>query len=171
MAQPQEKEKSSFFAISRTINAPRQRVWEAWANADQLQQWFGPKGGTVSKCEIDFQPGGASRYCMNYNGIMMWGKWAYLEIKAPEKLVSIVTFTDETGEKTVPHPGMPGWPKQILSIIHFTAKGDKTEILVEWQPHETTGDERRVFDDNHSSMQQGWSGTFDQLEAFLATKK
>ena len=171
MAQAQAKENQSRFTITRTFDAPRDRVWNAWSDSKQLKQWFGPKGCTISYSSVDFRPGGASRYGMTYNGVTMWGKWSYKEIKAPEKLVAIVTFTDETGEKTIPHPGMPGWPKQILSTISFVAKGNKTEIIVEWQPYQPTDSERRVFDENHDSMQQGWSGSFDQLETFLAKHK
>jgi hypothetical protein len=29
-------------------------------------------------------------------------------------------------------------------------------------------EERKTFDDNHASMSQGWSGTMEQLEAYLA---
>ena len=31
------------FVFSRTFDAPRDRVWKAWTERDQLLQWFGPE--------------------------------------------------------------------------------------------------------------------------------
>lgn len=30
--------------MSRVFRAPRDRVWKAWSELDQLRQWWGPKG-------------------------------------------------------------------------------------------------------------------------------
>jgi hypothetical protein len=35
-------------------------------------------------------------------------------------------------------------------------------------PINATDDERRLFDEGRASMNQGWSGTFENLEHFLA---
>jgi hypothetical protein len=35
-------------------------------------------------------------------------------------------------------------------------------------PYDATEAERRVFEDGAESMQAGWSGTLDRLEAYLA---
>ena len=32
------------FVITRTFNAPREKVWRAWSDTNQLAQWWGPKG-------------------------------------------------------------------------------------------------------------------------------
>lgn len=168
MAISQPKESPLVFIISRTFNAPRNRIWKAWTEADQSKQWFGPKGCKVTYNRFDIKPGGDARYSIEFNGAKMSGKWSYKEVKAPEKLVAIVAFTDESGDKIVPHPGMPGWPKEMHSVINFIDKGNKTEIVVQWEPFNPTKAESETFAKNHASMQQGWGGSFDQLEAFLA---
>lgn len=66
------------------------------------------------------------------------------------------------------HPFAPDWPLQTLSTIWFAEQGGRTTITVEWSPFEATEAERKAFDAGHGSMQQGWTGTMDQLDAYLA---
>src|SRR5690606_8122989 len=30
--------------MTKVLNAPRQRVWEAWTQPEHIQHWWGPKG-------------------------------------------------------------------------------------------------------------------------------
>ena len=46
--------------------------------------------------------------------------------------------------------------------------GGKTTLTLRWAPYRASDDERTTFDSSHPSMQQGWGGTMDQLEAYLA---
>ena len=76
------------FVISREFDAPRERVWKAWTDVEQLKQWFSPKGFTVIAAKMDLRPGGSYHYGMRApNGQEMWGKWVFREVKAPERLV------------------------------------------------------------------------------------
>jgi uncharacterized protein YndB with AHSA1/START domain len=50
-------------AITRVLDAPRERVFKAWTQAQDLAHWWGPKGFTVSACETDASPGGVFRVC------------------------------------------------------------------------------------------------------------
>ena len=60
----------------------------------------------------------------------------------------------------------------MLSIFTFEdAPGGKTKFTVRWSPYEATPEEQATFDAGHASMTGGWSGTFDQLEAYLKTAK
>ena len=57
----------------------------------------------------------------------------------------------------------------MLSIFTFEEQpGGKTKFTIRWSPHNATEEERKTFDAGHDSMQQGWTGTLDQLEAYLA---
>jgi uncharacterized protein YndB with AHSA1/START domain len=49
------------FAIERTYNAPPARVWRAWADPQQKQQWFGPRELKKPDHELDFRVGGRER--------------------------------------------------------------------------------------------------------------
>ena len=159
------------FVIQRTFNAPRARVWKAWTDRDSLMQWFGPKGVTMSAAKLDFRPGGIFHYCMQTpDGKAMWGKFTYREIVAPEKIVLINSFSDENGGVTR-HPFSATWPLEMLSTATFDEKNGKTTVTISWVPNNPTDDELNTFNASHASMQQGWTSTFDQLEAYLAKAK
>jgi uncharacterized protein YndB with AHSA1/START domain len=60
----------------------------------------------------------------------------------------------------------------MLSIFTFEdMPGGKTKFTVRWSAHNATAEEQKTFDDSHGSMNQGWSGTMEQLEAYLAKTK
>lgn len=156
------------FYIERTLDAPREKVWKAWTNEDQLALWFGPKGCPIGYGKLDFRVGGSYLYRMDLpNGDKWWGKWTFREIVAPEKLVMISGFSNENAEITR-HPLAPGWPLEMHSIVTFTEKNGKTTVAVEWTAHNASAIERKTFFDGRDSMQKGWGGTFEQLEAYLA---
>ena len=156
------------FAITRVFDAPRERVWRAFTESERLIHWWGPKGFTTTHAAVDLRPGGRFRYGLRSpEGQDMWGRFVYREIAAPERLVAIVSFTDENGD-VIRHPWSPTWPLEMLSTVSFAEDDGKTRLTVRWTPHAATSEERRTFDDGHDSMRQGWTGTLDQLEAYLA---
>jgi len=155
------------FEIARIYDAPRQKVWQAWTEPARLKQWWGPKGFTVHTCKVDLRPGGTFLYGMKApDGSDMWGRFVYREVSAPERLVFVVSFSDPQGGVTR-HPSSPGWPAYILSTVRFEDVSGKTRVSVSWIPHDATEAERRTFEEGRASMNQGWGGTLDQLEAFL----
>ena len=160
------------FVISRTLDAPRDLVWKCFIDPERMKQWWGPKGFKVIESKMDLRPGGSYHYGLQSpNGQSMWGKFAYQEIVPPEKLVLIDSFSDEKGG-TTRHPGHEGWPLQMLSTFTFEeVPGGKTKFTVRWAPYNATEAEVHTFDSNRNSMTQGWSGTFEQLEAYLTTAK
>lgn len=159
---------SAPFVITRVVDAPRERVWKVWTEPAHLKQWWGPKGFKVHTCRVDLRPGGVFHYGMRApDGSDMWGRFTYREIVAPERLVFIVSFSDDKGG-IARHPASPDWPLQMLSTVTFTDRGGKTEITVQWSPFEATEAERKVFDGGRDSMRQGWTGTFEQLAEYLA---
>jgi uncharacterized protein YndB with AHSA1/START domain len=156
------------FVISHIFAAPRDRVWKAWTEREQLMQWFGPKGVTISAAKLDFRPGGVFHYCMRMpDGKEMWGRFVYREIVAPEKIVLVNSFSDAHGGITR-HPFSPTWPLEMLSTSRFNEDGGKTRLTIEWTPLNPTDEERKMFDSSHAGMTQGWTGTFEQLAAYLA---
>jgi uncharacterized protein YndB with AHSA1/START domain len=46
--------------IKRRVAAPRERVFQAWTKAEQLQRWFFPTvgGDAVPQAEVDLRGGG-----------------------------------------------------------------------------------------------------------------
>ena len=156
------------FVISRVFDVPRERVWQAWTQAEQLKHWWGPRGYKVHTCKVDLRRGGDFHYGMTApDGSDIWGKFSYREIAAPKKLVFIVSFSDPKGGVTR-HPMSPGWPLYIMSTVEFEEQGKgKTRVTVTWLPHEASESERKVFADGQDSMKQGWGGTLDQFADYL----
>lgn len=156
------------FVISRVFDAPRDKVWKAWTEAERLKQWWGPKGYVVTHCKVDLRPGGNMHYCLRTpDGGEMWGKFAYREITQPERLIFVNSFSDPKGGVTR-HPGHESWPLEMLSTVVFEAMGGKTKVSVNWSPADASTDiERKTFDEGRDSMKQGWGGTMDQCAAYL----
>jgi uncharacterized protein YndB with AHSA1/START domain len=162
-------EKIKPFVISRVFDAPRDRVWKSWTEAERLKQWWGPKGFVVTHCKIDLRPGGIMHYCLRMpDGNEMWGKFVYREIVKPERLVWVNSFSDKDGGVTV-HPMSPTWPREMLSTAIFEEQGGKTKLTVQWAPLEgSSALECKTFDEGRDSMKMGWTGTMDQFAAYLA---
>lgn len=50
------------FVIERSIDAPKELVWEAMTKPEHLKEWYMPKAwGSVSNCELELRPGGIFR--------------------------------------------------------------------------------------------------------------
>lgn len=155
------------FVITRTFAAPRELVFEAFTDPERMKQWFTPKGFTGQVAKMDLRPGGTYHYCLRApDGKEMWGKAVYREIAAPERLVWVNSFSDAQGG-TTRHPLSPSWPLEMLTTITFAEQASKTKLTVRWVPINPTDEERKTFDAGHASMNQGWTGTLDQLAAYL----
>ena len=164
------KARTEPFVISRVFDARRERVWAAWTEPERLRRWFSPKGFTVLAAKMDLRPGGTYHYGMRMaDGREMWGKWLIREVAAPERLVFVDTFSDERGGLTR-HPFAPDWPQQMLSTITFVEQGGRTTVTIRWEPLDATEVELKTFDSGRGSMKQGWTGTFEQLVAYLAAR-
>ena len=84
------------------------------------------------------------------------------------RLVFIISFSDPAGGMAR-HPGHAGWPMQMMSTVTFESIGAKTRVTVESVPFEATEEESKTFYDGRGSMQQGWTGTLEQLGDYLAS--
>jgi len=161
------------FVISRVLDAPRELVWKCFTEPERMKEWWGPKGIKVVQSKMDFRVGGTYHYAMQVppDGPVMWGKQVYREIVPRERIVFINSFSDEKGGVTR-HPMAPSWPLEMMSVFSFEDQpGGKTKFTVRWWPHNPTAEERKTFDEGHASMNQGWSGTMEQLEAYLSKTK
>lgn len=161
---------SAPFVLRRVLKAPRELVFRTWTEREHLAKWFGPKGCTLPSCDLDLRPGGIFHYCMRFPGAPdMWGKWVFREIVVPERLVFVVSFSDPQRGTCKP-PFDPNWPSEMLTIVTFAEHagiGKGTVVTLQSSALGANPTEQRTFDDGHPSMMQGWTGTFDQLDAHL----
>lgn len=157
--------------LSREFNAPRELVYKAWTESERLAEWWGPKGFTMYTKKLDLRPGGEFLYSMQMgNGPKMWGKFVYKEVAPPEKIVFVNSFTDEEGT-IIRSPMSKTWPLEVHNTLTLTEQNGKTHLTLRGGPLNATEEETKTFMDNLSSLKQGFSGTFDQLDQYLASQK
>ena len=156
------------FTLSRTFNAPRDKVWKAYSDLNALSKWWGPKGFEWIDGTLDFKPGGVFHYGMRApNGDEMWGKFVYREIVKPERLAFLTSFSDRAGN-TVRAPFAEDWPLEVLNAMNFTELHGVTTVDMRGTPHNATEAEKKRFEAMKPSMNVGFKGTLDQLEQYLA---
>ena len=156
--------------ITCVFNYPRELVFKAWSEAEHLKRWWGPKGFEIHVAQLDFRPGGLFHYNMQSpDGVQMWGKFVYQEIQAFEKIVWLNSFSDELGN-IVRAPFSDLIPLEIRNTVTFSENDGITTMTLCSGPANATEEERRFFEGMFESMQEGFGGTFDQLEEYLADR-
>ena len=156
------------FSITRTFKAPRTRVWNAWTTPEALAQWFGPKGSTGTILAFDLRPGGEWRGRMDApDGSAIYSKFVFREVDPMSRLVWVHGFADEVGNR-IRAPFAQLFPLEMLTIVLFADEGDGTRVDFSWTPLDATPEEEAFFTSMMTSMNGGWSGTFAQLDEFLA---
>lgn len=158
----------SAFTITRIFDAPRHLVWQAWSEAEQMQKWWGPKGCSIKVATFEFRPGGFFHYAMLFpNGPQMWGRFLYRDITPQERIVWLNSFSNE-GCGITRAPFDQPIPLEILNEATFVETAGKTKITLRARPHGAAENEVKVFEEMFASLEQGYSGTLDQLASFLA---
>ena len=136
--------------IHRHFAAPREAVFRAWTEPEQLRQWWGPEGCKGNLAELDVRPGGIWRTSMIMSdGDEHFVGGVYQEVTAPERLV--FTFAWE-------NVGEPG-PETLVTIELHDREGT-TEMVVTQRTFETA--------EQCEMHRQGWTGSFNCLDATLA---
>jgi uncharacterized protein YndB with AHSA1/START domain len=163
---------SEILTISRHFSAPREQIWQAWTHRDHLARWFGPKGASINQATLDLRPAGLFHYSMsNPQGLHMWGRWIFCAIDPLFRLTFISSFSNEQAQLTpAPFPGLDDFPPQVLgsmTLLDHAGPSKGTLLTLESRPFDATPAQRAFFANFHKSMQQGWSGTLDQLTDHL----
>lgn len=156
-------------AIVREFAAPQEKVWAAWTDPKAIAQWMGPKGSTTELLEYDLRPGGLWRARMQHPaGIVLHTRFTFREVLPFSRLVYEHSFADEAGT-IVTAPFFDHWPHVILATVLFEEDAGKTKVTLLWEPLGATAEEVAMFDAQKPGMTAGWGGSFDQLEAYLAS--
>ena len=83
-------------AMTRTFDAPRRLVFDAFTKPELIKRWLGVRAGwTMPVCEVDLRVGGTYRYVWRGpkgNDMGMGG--VFREIVAPERIVATEKFDD-----------------------------------------------------------------------------
>jgi uncharacterized protein YndB with AHSA1/START domain len=161
------------FTLTRTFDAPLDLVWKAHTEVEHLRHWWGPKGLAFETAKLDLRPGGTFHYSMKApDGSVMWGRFLYREIAPQKRLVWTNSFSDPDGGVTrAPFPGAEAFPLEVCNTLTLSADRGRTTIFLYGYPVGASEAEEAFFQNMFQSMTQGFSGTFDQLEAYLAQKQ
>jgi uncharacterized protein YndB with AHSA1/START domain len=141
--------------ISRIFDAPRELVYQAFVDPDQLSQWFGPVGFSVPRDSVDIEArvGGHQRFEMVSDDDPAFRN----PIDA--------TFTDVienellVGEQQVEGiPGTEGTVRFTLRLEFHAEEGGKTRLELTQGPFPAQLGEDTV---------KGWQSSFTKLDALL----
>lgn len=155
------------FVITRTFKAPQKMIWKAFTEAEHLNHWWGPTGFKMDTIHLSLKPGGTFHYSMTSpDGNVMWGKFIYREIEPTHKLIYTNSFSNEKGE-TTRAPFSENWPLEIMNTLTLEEENGQTKLTLRGTPVNPSEEEIKMFESMTESMNQGFGGTFDQLDAYL----
>jgi uncharacterized protein YndB with AHSA1/START domain len=157
------------FVTTRTFHASLDVLFKMWSDPKHFSKWLPPTGFEMQFLRADLRPGGSAFYVMTGGGLKMYGRTEYLEITKPDRIVYKQQFCDEN-EKITRHPKYPAWPETMLTTVRLVAEdSEHTRVTVTWSVHgQATKEELETFIKAKGGMTQGWGGSFDKLENYLA---
>src|SRR3954471_9274155 len=104
--------------ISRVIDAPRELVFEAFADVRHLSRWWGPEGFTTTTRSFEFRAGGEWDFVMHGPDGTDYQEWiTWREIVPPERIALLHgEFRDD--------------PNAFESVLTFEPAGEETQIVM-----------------------------------------
>lgn len=144
--------------ITRLINAPPAKVWQAWSRADLLAKWWIPAPMELRVIKLDLRPGGGLQTQMRQGdeAFVPHVEGCFLDVVEHQRLV----WTTCLGEGWRP---LEPW-LALTAEMTFTAEGTGTRYsaLVK---HKTAADSQKHDD---MGFADGWGQTLDQLADLMA---
>ncbi|MCD0448260.1 SRPBCC domain-containing protein [Actinocorallia sp. API 0066] len=142
--------------ITREFDAPRELVYRAFTDPDQLVQWFGPVGFSVPResVELDVRVGGHERFTMVKDddpSFVAPVSASYSEVVENELIVG---FEDVEGL-----PGFEGITRFETRLEFADAGEGRTRLTIVQGPHN-----EEILKD----AEAGWESSFTKLDALLA---
>ena len=136
--------------ITRMFDAPREQVFRAWTDPDEVAAWFGPEhfDAPREQIRIDLRVGGRYELTMvRSGGSEMAIGYEILELAEPELIVM----------RSDPIPGPDADEPPILRV-EFHAHGARTRMTLSDGPYPLEG---------RGHAEAGWSSAFDKLAAVV----
>jgi uncharacterized protein YndB with AHSA1/START domain len=147
------KTDTSEFTITRTFDAPKEAVWAAWTDPDQVSKWFGPKGLHTPRetVRVDLRPGGewAATMVHDETGEEYPALFEYREIDEPNRLVIKAARPDKRDE-------VDG------SLITVTFEETDGKTLMTFFATDVTKTELDM------GVVGGWTTSFEKIDAVVA---
>jgi uncharacterized protein YndB with AHSA1/START domain len=138
--------------ITRIFEAPRERVFKAWTDPDEVAAWYGPEQCDTPResVNIDLRVGGRYELTMvqRDSGAEFPLRYEIVELVEPELIVL----------RSEPMPEM-GMHEPTFARIEFHDHGDKTRMTLVDGPYPASG---------RGHAEAGYDAAFDKLAAHLA---
>lgn len=147
-----ERASDQDLVVTRTVHAPAQRVFEAWATPKLFMKWWAPAsfGMVIAAFEADVRTGGIYRLVMGQSGaeqtMTFFGR--YLDVVPGERIV----WTNEEGGDEGP-----------VTTVTFREDGGRTLVTV--RDHYSSKD--ALDEAVESGSTSCWDEQFQQLESLL----
>jgi uncharacterized protein YndB with AHSA1/START domain len=142
--------------LRRTFNAPRERVFAAWTERDQLEQWMcrDVPEHDARYTALEVRPRGRYVIEIPIPGGLYRGHGEFHEVIPPEKLVFTWAW-----ERIPPKESDNLQTTDSLITVELFAHGETTEMLFTHEQLDTPED--------LESHRQGWEGCFQILTMYL----
>lgn len=143
--------------ITRVFNAPRELVYRAFVDPDQLARWFGPVGFSVPRDTVDIDPrvGGHQRFTMVSDDDPT--------MTSPVDATFTEVVENELLVGTERVEGVPGIGEGALFTVRLEFHdegGDKTRLVLRQGPYS---------EEMTEMARQGWESSWTKLDALLAS--
>ena len=152
--------------ITHLFDAPRELVFNAWTDPEELKHWYAPDGCTIEFKTITVKVDGEFHSCIHdpVHGDC-WIKGIYQEVQFPEKLVFTMILSNEDGDTVNANAAgkAEDWPQAIVTTVTFTTIGDQTKVTL----HQTVAEEEA----KKTGAYQSWFSMFDRLNIVLSTRR
>jgi uncharacterized protein YndB with AHSA1/START domain len=138
--------------ITRIFDAPRERVFRAWIDPDQVAAWFGPEGMDTPRDRINIDPRVGGRYELT----MVQGEGGR-EFAVGYEIVELV----EPALIVLRSDPMPevGMHEPTVVRVEFHDHGTKTRMTLSDSPYPPEA---------RSHAEAGWSAAFDKLAGVVS---
>lgn len=144
-------------SIELELDAPAEKLFRCYADANLLKQWFAPKPWSIKSTDLDFRPGGRMTFVMaSPEGEEYPQSGIYLEIVPNKKIVTTDAVTPDFE---------PSGPFMIAEITFEDLGGGKTRyraVARHWTEEAKKQHEEMGFE-------PGWTQTARQLEDLART--
>jgi uncharacterized protein YndB with AHSA1/START domain len=142
--------------ITRVFDAPRELVYRAFVDPDQIAQWFGPVGYSVPResVDMDVRPGGHQRLVMVNDEDP--------EQRSPVDATFKTVVENELIEGTEEWEGVPelqGGGTMTMRIEFHDEGGGKTRLVVR---------QGKYTAEMEGMARMGWESSFTKLDKLLA---
>ena len=139
--------------LTRTFDAPRQLVWDAWTQPEHIAKWWGPRGMKTNIKKHDFKVGGDWEFVMPMpDGKEFISYGTYSQIEAPELLETSANFIPMT--------------EGVTLVASFSEAGDQTDFVFK-VIHPT---EEYCKQQEEMGFYNGWGSVFEGLNAYLQSQ-